>query len=70
MGQTLPITALGPEGHREPGTKRAPTIPVREVEALVVHRPGYALVRSSTSSSGSRPGVVRLNFVMAKRKTT
>lgn len=30
----------------------------------------HALVRSSISSSGSRPGVMMLNLVIAKRKTT
>ncbi|MDQ1045922.1 hypothetical protein QFZ76_004158 [Streptomyces sp. V4I2] len=32
--------------------------------------PSYTLVTSSTSSSGSRPGVFRSNFVIATRKIT
>ncbi len=48
----------GSEGLRETTPKGY--VRVREV---------YTLVTSSTSSSGSRPGVFRSNFVIAKRKT-
>ncbi len=40
------------------------------VRRYVTVREGYTLVTSSTSSSGSRPGVFRSNFVIANRKTT
>lgn len=50
-----------PDGFRPPTADRRPSPPGPRP-------PGYGFVMSSTSSSGSRPGVFRSNFVIANRK--
>ena len=52
------------------GTPRAAPDGSAPVRAGGVPATAHALVRSSTSSSGSRPGVGRSNLMIAKRKTT
>ena len=51
----------------EPG---GPPQPTGSGPHAVVRGEAHALVRSSISSSGSRPGVGMLNLTIAKRKTT